>query len=218
MKDAYYFSHDYNVRSDIKIKRLIAKHGYEGYGIFWAIVEDLYNNANALPTDCESIAYDLRTTPFLVKSVIHDFDLFDISDGKFSSNSIERRLKHREKKSINARESANKRWHKNDADANAMRTQCEGNAIKERKGNEIKEIQEEDGKYELHYCKLIALKDTTWYEKAKLTEKQIDRFIEYLISTGEHKKNILDFKRHCTNWNRKVKENNPPERKLAELR
>ena len=44
MKDTFYFPHDYNSRTDEKIKLLIRKHGIEGYGIFWAIVEDLYNN------------------------------------------------------------------------------------------------------------------------------------------------------------------------------
>jgi len=43
-KDTYYFSHDYNCRNDEKIKRLLRKHGMCGYGIFWSIVEDLYNN------------------------------------------------------------------------------------------------------------------------------------------------------------------------------
>ena len=55
-KDTYYFSHDYNARNDSKIKRLLSKHGYLGYGLFWAIVEDLYNNANALPTQSDSNA------------------------------------------------------------------------------------------------------------------------------------------------------------------
>ena len=42
-KETFYFSHDYNARNDIKIKKLILKHGFCGYGIFWAIIEDLYN-------------------------------------------------------------------------------------------------------------------------------------------------------------------------------
>ena len=50
-KQSFYFSHDYNTRADIKIKKLIVKHGYEGYGIFWALIEALYQNENALPLD-----------------------------------------------------------------------------------------------------------------------------------------------------------------------
>ena len=144
MKDTFYFSHDYNTRNDIKIKRLIAKHNYLGYGIFWAIIEDLYNNANALPLDYDCIAFDLRADVEIVKSIINDFDLFVFSDGFFGSNSIQKRLNERNLKSIKARESALNRWNKSDRNANALQTQYEGNAIKERKekeskGKEIKE-------------------------------------------------------------------------------
>lgn len=107
-KDTYYFSHDYNTRNDSKIKKLLAKHGYLGYGLFWAIVEDLYNNANALPLEYESIAFDLRTNENVIESIINDFDLFCIDKSEFGSTSIERRLNERNEKSVKARESANK--------------------------------------------------------------------------------------------------------------
>jgi hypothetical protein len=138
MKDTFYFSHDYNARTDPKIKRLMAKHGMTGYGIYWAIIEDLYNNANALQTDCESIAYDLRVDSEIIKSIIFDFDLFKIDGEIFSSLSIQRRLDDRNEKSEKARKSAEYRWNKKLDNANAMRTQSDGNAIKERKGKERK--------------------------------------------------------------------------------
>jgi hypothetical protein len=138
MKDTFYFSHDYNARTDPKIKRLMAKHGMTGYGIYWAIIEDLYNNANALQTDCESIAYDLRVDSEIIKSIIFDFDLFKIDGEIFSSLSIQRRLDDRNEKSEKARKSAEYRWNKKLENANAMRTQSDGNAIKERKGKERK--------------------------------------------------------------------------------
>lgn len=150
-KDTFYFSHDYNARNDSKIKKLLSKHGYPGYGMFWAIIEDLYNNANALPTDYDSIAFDLRTTPDVIKSLINDFDLFVIDANHFGSLSVERRLNERNDKSVKARESARNRWNKikDDAnalksDANALQPQSECNAIKESivkesKGNESKE-------------------------------------------------------------------------------
>jgi len=136
MKETYYFSHDYNARSDVKIKRLIAKHGLLGYGIYWAIIEDLYQNANALPLDCESIAFDLRTDEITVESIIKDFGLFVIDGNEFGSISVERRLEERAKKSNKARESAILRWEKY---ANAMRTHSDSNAIKESKGKDNKE-------------------------------------------------------------------------------
>ena len=139
MKDTYYFSHDYNSRNDHKIKKLISKHGYLGYGLFWAIIEDLYNNANALQMDCESIAFDLRTSENVIESIINDFDLFIIEGDNFGSLSVERRLKERDTKSLKARESAYKRWNKNKDNANALQTHSDCNAIKEKKVNESKE-------------------------------------------------------------------------------
>ena len=142
-RDTYYFSHDYNARNDTKIKSLIRKHGLLGYGLFWAIVEELYNNANALPTDYESIAYDLRTDLETVKSIINDFDLFVIDGNTFGSLSIERRLGERSERSGKARVSAEKRWAKHrEQNANAMQTHSEGNAIKESKEKDIKESKE----------------------------------------------------------------------------
>ena len=142
-KDTFYFSHDYNARNDEKIKRLIRKHGMVGYGIFWSIVEDLYNNANALHLDYEGIAYDLRSDSDTVFSVINDFDLFVFDVNSFGSLSVQKRLDERNDKSIKARESANKRWN----NANALQTQSDSNAIKERKGKEIKGKEIKEIKY-----------------------------------------------------------------------
>lgn len=141
-KNSFYFTHDYLARSDHKIKKLLVNHGILGYGIYWAIIEDLYNNANVLPMDCDTIAYDLRCDVDAVKSIINDYDLFVINGEYFSSNSVGRRLTEREEKSKKASESANTRWGKKSTtiknDANEMQTQCKRNAIKENKGKENK--------------------------------------------------------------------------------
>jgi len=134
-KDTFYFSHDYNSRNDEKIKFLLRKHGFIGYGLFWAIIEDLYNNANALRTDYEGIAYDFRVDVLLIESIIKDFDLFVFEGDTFGSLSVQKRIDERDSKSVKARESAHKRW----TNANAMQSQCDSNAIKESKGKEIKE-------------------------------------------------------------------------------
>ena len=136
-KEAYYFTHDYNARNDEKIKDLVMDMGMEGYGIFWSIVEDLYNNANVLQTNYKRIAYELRCDEQKVRKVVCEFNLFVISDEKFSSNSVKKRIKEKEKKSKQASISARKRW-----DANALPTQSDSNAIKERKGKEINKKKE----------------------------------------------------------------------------
>lgn len=167
-KDTFYFSHDYNARSDDKIKRLIRKHGMSGYGIFWTIIEDLYNNANALRADYEGIADDLRADSDIVKSIINDFDLFVFENGSFGSVSIEKRLDERNEKSEKARQSAFKRWDKIKIDANAMRTLCDGNAIKDSIVKDIKENKEEEFKQLSYEC-----------DPLKYSVEMVDRFLNY---------------------------------------
>ena len=135
-KDTFYFSHDYNARNDIKIKKLLSKHGYLGYGIFWAIIEDLYNNTNVLRLDYDTISFDLRCEISIVKSIINDFDLFVIDGDIFGSTSVERRLEERNEKSEKARQSVLKRWSKKEIDTNVLQTNNDSNTIKESKGKE----------------------------------------------------------------------------------
>ena len=162
-KDTFYFSHDYNSRNDEKIKKLIRKHGMQGYGIFWAIVEELYNNANALHLDYDGIAFDLRTESEIIKSVLHDFDLFVFNGDNFGSLSVQNRINNRQDKSQKARDSAYSRWNKNKIDANAVQTQSDSNAIKERKGKEIKGKESKESKPSidefLSFCKEDMIKN-----------------------------------------------------------
>ena len=134
MKDTFYFQHDYNARSDEKIIKLISKEGWEGYGLYWAIVEKLYEEKGYLEKDYECIDFDLRTQCERIASVIEKYNLFKFKNNKFYSEAILERLAIRKEKSEKARKSANIKWN----NANAMRTHSEGNAIKERKGKEIK--------------------------------------------------------------------------------
>ena len=136
MKETFYFSHDYNTRTDDKIKKLIRKHWVMGYWTYWCMVEDLYNNANALQLDYDGIAFDLRISEEIVKSIINDFGLFVIKWNEFYSKSVWDRLFQREEKSRIWRENAEKRWGVKNATAYA--NWCKPNAIKERKGKENK--------------------------------------------------------------------------------
>ena len=138
MKETFYFSHDYNPRSDTKIKRLLARHGMMGYGIYWSIIEDLYNNTNVLQTDYECIAFDLRTDAEVIRSIINDFDLFQINGDSFGSPSVERRINERDAKSQKARESVQKRWNNEKNNTNVLPSQNDTNTIKESKVKESK--------------------------------------------------------------------------------
>ena len=134
-KETFYFSHDYTARSDEKIKNLLYDLGYEGYGIYWALIEELYQNANALRRQYKRIAFDMRVDEQTIQSVIENYELFVLDEDFFGSLSVQRRIAFRDEKSKKASDSAKARW---DKDANAMRTHSDGNAIKESKVKEIK--------------------------------------------------------------------------------
>ena len=90
-----YFSHDYAASRDPKLMRLLAKHGNEGYGIFWRIVERLYEAGGRLQADTDSLAYDLRADAAVVKSILEGFDLFHVAGDSIGSSSVDRRLEER---------------------------------------------------------------------------------------------------------------------------
>jgi hypothetical protein len=128
-----YFSHDTKARSDSKLVSLTMKKGMEGLGVYWCIVEMLYENeGRIMRTECERIAFELRTHSDCINEVIYSHDLFNWDDEYFWSNSVLKRLETINTKSEKARQSAGKRW----GNASAVRTQCDGNAIKEKESKE----------------------------------------------------------------------------------
>lgn len=146
-KEAFYFSHDSNARNDEKIVLLRMKHGWEGYGLFWAIIERLRECSDYMSVcDYNLIAYDLRVDSAKIKSIICDFGLFAFTeDGKcFYSNSLMERMKIKEEQSNRAKNAALIRWElerkKSVSNTDAMQMHSGGNAIKEKKGNKRNKI------------------------------------------------------------------------------
>ncbi len=146
-KNSYYFPHDYNARGDEDLVKLRANMDWQGVGLYWAIIEKLHENGGVLSRDYNLLAYDLKAEPELIKKMVEEFDLFILNEKNFENERVNRNLKAQEQKSKKAQKSANRRW--KNGDANAMRTHSEGNAIKEKKGEEInknkyKYIESED--------------------------------------------------------------------------
>ncbi len=109
--NTFYFSHDYNSRNDPKLLKLLMKHGQEGKGIFWDIIEMLYEqDGYLLLSEMDSFSFSLRTTNDKILSIITDFDLFYNDGTKFWSNSVNKRIEKIRDKSTKAKESALKRW------------------------------------------------------------------------------------------------------------
>lgn len=123
-----YFSHDFNARNDIKLKKVIANLGIQGIGLYWCIIECLYENDGYLSfDDIDLLSYELRTDKDLILNLIENFDLFKKNNkNKFYSQSVLNRLEEIESKSRKNRENALKRWNKNDT--NEMQTESNSNA------------------------------------------------------------------------------------------
>ena len=120
-----YLQHQSNSFTDIKIIKMRSKLGIESYGIFWALLELLFNEENKLCLDDYTVlAFNLQCDADKLKSVIEDFDLFIIEDNCFYSKRLNEHIDTINSKSLKAKESASKRWN----NANAKQTQSEPNA------------------------------------------------------------------------------------------
>lgn len=187
MKDSIYFSHDADARSDEKIISLIMAHGYEGYGIFWAIIEMLRTATNyKMQMDFKRIAFALHVDSKKVESIICDFELFDCIGGlhnlheckddlhkkTFYSKSLNRRMKLKESISEKRRQAAMARWN---GDAKAMQMHSNSSA-------EAEQVQCNKGKKGKKENKI---------KKEKKYSDDSMRVAEYLLKCIlEHKPNL----------------------------
>jgi hypothetical protein len=151
-----YFSHDMDARHNPKIRAVRRRHGMEGYGVYFAILEMMRGTTSYMcPVAYEDIAYEICVTPDLVKSVVEDFGLFGFTeDGKsFYSESFLERMTIKDGVSAKRSQAAKTRWNadkeldESNSNANAMQMQSKCNARKEKKskGNE-RELKEIEGK------------------------------------------------------------------------
>jgi hypothetical protein len=149
-----YFSHDYHARNDPKIQKLLSEKGYEGLGLFWCLVEKMYELSGCiLKLECEGIAYEMRTQSDTVLNILDRPDLFNTDGVKYWSESVNRRIKMRCEKSEKARNSANFRW----KNANAMRTHDSpnANAMLKRKEKKRKEKKRKETQYTTDFLSFL---------------------------------------------------------------
>lgn len=193
-----YFSHDFQSRDDKKIVQLRIKYGWEGYGLYWALVEMLHESVDHT-LECERNALVMRTqcdekyiSEFVQYAI--EIDLFTlVDDGKsFTSVSVLKRVNEREAKSLKARKSADSRWKV--SDANAMRThssdECDRNAIKGKKRKEKESKVLED-------CESLSATQNPSPQKEKLPpgfRPNTEVFESHVwLSAEEHHKLVQEF-------------------------
>lgn len=236
---AAYFPHDYNARTDPKLQEVIMTHGMAGIGVYWCVVEMMYEQGGRLPTkSINSIAYNLHTSADIVRSIIYDFELFVVDGDEFMSNAVKSRIVKKEEVSAMKQKAAMARWGKPNADAmqmqykcnaDAMQAECRCNAIyKENKRKE--NIKEKDKKEKASSSlpldeEIEEVKgDNTWIDyicmnhhiiPAKLFTMLNDFKAECIANGIEKHRDIADVKSHINNWLR-IQVNNKKKNKRNE--
>ena len=213
-KENQYFPHDYNARNDVKIIKLLRAKGLAGLGLYWCIVETLYQNGGKMKIEeCESIAFALHLHFEDVIEVVTGFDLFANDSTHFWSESIYKRLEKRKEVSDKRKKAAEARWKGTDAmqmqcktDANAMQVDAnikykiENNNIINNGGNNARTCEEE-------YIDDM-LNNQSWLEsmamrfKLPIAEiiKKIQEFeLDSQCRVVQHQ-NDADAKRHFNDW------------------
>jgi|GEM_PF-6350905 len=133
-KDAYYFKHDSNASNDPKMIAMLMRHGMEGYGRFWRLVEMLREQRDyRLPNTSVSFSALAKawicTTDEAIefaKSLEIDYELIHSDENFIWSDSLCRRMNVldtvRASRSEAAKSAAIKRW-------NASRTNSHASGI-----------------------------------------------------------------------------------------
>ena len=219
MKDTFYFQHDYNARNDPKLQDVLIEHGVAGIGVFWCVIEQIYEQGGKLPFKaCKSIAFALHVDCKVVESVVNDFDLFQNDGTSFWSSSVLARLNRRKEISERRKKAAETRWKSKEtqqkqcnSNANAQQEQCNVYP-KERKEKEIKESTSNE--VECIKAKRTAFVPPTLEEvNAYVSEKgyavDAERFIDFYTSKGwmVGKNKMKDWKAAVRNWWKNEKSN-----------
>lgn len=195
--------------NDVRLKQMfmIERDHDAAWGCYKKIINLLYENDGYFINDCKKIAYFINSPLKRVERIVNDYGLFtyhlqnDIE--MISNHSVNANYEKIIEKSVKASESAKKRW---ENDANAMRTQCERNAINNLQYtiNNLQSKKEEEKKIsssgelvtEKISDKLYPQIMDIWHQFVK-TQKQtpppingrtgvaVKKIIEYLVKCGK---------------------------------
>jgi hypothetical protein len=187
-KEAYYFSHDANARQDEKILMLRAEHGWEGYGIYWALIEMMFESGDSCLSHSKvkgiAVSYNIDIT--LLKNVINTCiieELFNTNEEKFWSESlIKRKSKYHEikqKKSEAGKKGMEKRWRNKDSN-NDVITDDNSVITKDNKGKESK-----GNKSKVNESKV---KKNKYADYVSMTQPEYEKLIEQFGETGANER------------------------------
>lgn len=132
--NTFYFQHDNTASNDDKIIDLRSELGYEGYGIYWALLELLHQNGGKMQMNSKRLAFALQVDEQKLSMVINEYDLFTHQDGIFYSKRLLSQIEYRAA-IVDKRRDAGSKGGKSKANAKQM---LSNELPKERKGKERK--------------------------------------------------------------------------------
>ena len=112
-KNENWFKHDFRAREDKKLLKLKMKYKSSApIGVFWQLVEMIYENEGEMELDIELLAFQLSESEDMIKDIIEQ--CFILSDYGLTHETIIEQLELRkekyELKSQKGKEAADKRW------------------------------------------------------------------------------------------------------------
>lgn len=88
-----FFRHYTNAKQDEKIIQLLRKEQWQGYGIYWALLEFLTPiKDHKAKCEYDAIAWDLRVDEEIIKRIVENYGLFVVKNGYFWSKSLTSQL------------------------------------------------------------------------------------------------------------------------------
>lgn len=200
-KEAYYFSHDANSRTDPKILSMMLDYGIEGYGMFWIIVENLREQDGykmkqdkstwrALAMQMHKTVEEIKT---FLNECIKEYELFVTDDVFFYSESLLRRMNKKDEITQKRKDAANARWNKS-KDEKSMQMHNKSNAsamqldAKEMKLKEINEMKEKIYRHFKHLSITVEEKDRILSKG--YTIEQLDETLDSIENYSSNKKYV----------------------------
>ena len=191
MKNSYYFPHDYHARHDPKLERLRMEIGPISDGIFWDLVEMLYEeNGHLSVGDIPLYAKMLNTNEQVLNKVVTE--LFLIDGDKFYNQSLLDRLEHINnviEKRRQAGEQSGKARQRNKCSTSAKHLSNTINKINKRDKEKLKPFL--DFKY-LEATNIKALLKTFGNKDAVMTHLEGMGFYERRIVEAFEKAGVYD--------------------------
>lgn len=120
-----YFQHDFYAMNDLRLRRLRRRKGLAGVGLWWCVVETLYQNDNVLHVaDFDTIADENGIEVADVEDLASNYGLFAVGEDEegpyIYSLSIARRLEERANVTAKSQRAAKGRWKSDDRDSSVI--------------------------------------------------------------------------------------------------